>query len=104
MKLSIAFTALVASAVPATAHNLTANDGVSNNSSAVLNSATFCYSTERGASFTTTLTVAEDTNDLFFRVSAPTAYDWVAVGIGAQMKGAMMLIMYPTANGSGTSI
>jgi hypothetical protein len=92
MKFTTIFAAIAATAIPVMAQN-------SNNSdSAVLNSATFFYN-QNGSNFVTTLTAAEDTGDLFFRVSAPTAYDWWAIGIGAQMKGALMLIAYPSADG-----
>jgi hypothetical protein len=64
------------------------------------NSSTFIY-TQSGANVTLTLTAAADTGDLAFRVAAPAQYDWVAIGIGAQMKGALMFIAYATKNGSG---
>jgi hypothetical protein len=63
-------------------------------------SSTFTY--EQGfANLTLTLTAAADTGDLAFRLAAPAQYDWVAIGIGAQMKGALMFIAYATKNGSG---
>lgn len=67
------------------------------------NSSTFIYKeSDQGiANVTVTLTAAADTGDLAFRVAAPAQYDWVAIGIGAQMKGALMFIAYATKNGSG---
>lgn len=65
-----------------------------------LSSSTYIYS-EGSANFTFTITAAADTNDLFFKLSAPGNYDWIAIGIGTQMKGAVMFVAYPTKNGTG---
>ncbi len=58
--------------------------------------------TEGSANLTFTITAAADTNDIFFKLSAPGNYDWIAVGFGGtQMKGAVMFVAYPTSNGTG---
>jgi hypothetical protein len=67
-----------------------------------LSSSTYMY-TESSANLTFTITAAADTTDLFFKLSAPGNYDWIAVGFGGtQMKGAVMFVAYPTKNGTGT--
>jgi hypothetical protein len=66
-----------------------------------LSSSTYMYS-ESGANLTFTVTAAADTNDLFFKLSAPGNYDWISVGFGTQMAGAVMFVAYPTKNGTGT--
>jgi hypothetical protein len=69
-----------------------------------LASSTYIYS-ESTANLTFTVTAAADTNDIFFKLSAPGNYDWIAVGFGgAQMKGAVMFVAYPTKNGTGTDL
>jgi hypothetical protein len=65
-----------------------------------LNSSTFVYS-QSVASLTFTLSAVADTNDLIFRLSAPAEYDWVAIGVGAKMEGALMFMVYPAKNGTG---
>lgn len=45
-------------------------------------------------------TAASNTGNLYFQISAPTSYQWVALGMGTnQMAGANMFIMY--TNGAG---
>jgi hypothetical protein len=65
-----------------------------------LNSSTFVYSQEV-ANITFTLTAVADTSDLIFRLSAPAEYDWVAIGVGASMKDALIFMVYPAKNGTG---
>jgi hypothetical protein len=67
-----------------------------------LNSSTFVYS-QSVANITFTLTAVSDTNDLIFRLSAPAEYDWVAVGVGPSMKGALIFMVYPAKNGTGNT-
>ncbi|KAH7336704.1 hypothetical protein BKA65DRAFT_459591 [Rhexocercosporidium sp. MPI-PUGE-AT-0058] len=42
---------------------------------------------------------ASSTGPLYFHIEAPTSYQWVALGIGSQMAGATIFVMY--ADGSG---
>lgn len=44
---------------------------------------------------------AAENGDLFFHLSAPSSSSWVAVGIGSQMKDALIFIAYPNATGDG---
>lgn len=65
-------------------------------------SATFIYSNPRAAgNLTFSLAAVEDggLTDLYFHLSAPAANSWVAVGIGAQMKGALMFLVYHDSRG-----
>jgi hypothetical protein len=63
------------------------------------NASTFIF-TNGVANLTVSLTAVSETGDLWFRLSAPTEYDWVGVGIGAKMKGALTFVTYPTKNGT----
>jgi len=63
------------------------------------NASTFIFD-ESDANFTLSLTAVAETRDLWFRLSAPAEYDWVGVGIGANMKGALTFVTYPTKNGT----
>jgi hypothetical protein len=42
------------------------------------------------------INVANDSNDTYFHFESPFQDLWVAVGVGAEMKGALMFIMYPS--------
>lgn len=57
------------------------------------------------------LNVVPETGDIFFHMSAYaavqsniTAFSWMGIGFGSQMKGALMLIAYPSSNGTGLTI
>ena len=45
------------------------------------------------------LNLPSNSDDLFFRMSGPIGNDWIAVGLGKEMKGSLMLIAYTAANG-----
>ncbi|KAF2400493.1 CBD9-like protein [Trichodelitschia bisporula] len=62
-------------------------------------SATFVYSFDE-TNFTVSLSAVADTGDLYFRVQAPSGFDWIAVGIGASMKNALMFLAYPSKSGT----
>ncbi|KAF2095422.1 CBD9-like protein, partial [Rhizodiscina lignyota] len=49
--------------------------------------------------FTFTLTAVQKTGDLFFRLSVPNEWSWVAVGTGSQMKSALIFLTYANTNG-----
>ena len=68
--------------------------------SALTNSTTFIYPQDE-ANITISFSAAADTGDVAFRLSAPADHDWVAFGIGGQMKNSLMFIAYPTKNGTG---
>ena len=57
------------------------------------------------------LNVVPETGDVFFHMSAyasiqsdTTAFSWMGVGFGSGMKGAFMLVAYPSSNGTGLTI
>ena len=41
--------------------------------------------------------------DLKMQLTAPMSFGWGAVGIGSQMAGALMFMIYPSSNSQGTS-
>lgn len=41
-------------------------------------------------------------NDLYVQISAETSHGWAATGIGSQMQGALMFVIYPAGNGNVT--
>ncbi|QDS70421.1 hypothetical protein FKW77_009580 [Venturia effusa] len=59
--------------------------------------ATFIYSNGGDGNFTFTILVNPDNKDLWFRLSAPSMYSWVAVGSGASMEGSNMIVAYEGA-------
>lgn len=67
------------------------------------NASTFIFS-ESAANLNLSLTAVAETGDLWFRLSAPADYDWVGVGIGAKMKGALTFVTYPTKNGTAITL
>jgi hypothetical protein len=51
--------------------------------------------------------VPEDANessskDIYFQIEAPTSYQWIGLGIGNQMAGAVMFVMYEDGEGNVT--
>ena len=66
--------------------------------SASTNSTTFIYPQD---GVTISFSAAVDAGDVAFRLSAPADHDWVAFGIGGQMKNSLIFIAYPTKNGTG---
>lgn len=57
------------------------------------------------------LNIVPETGDVFFHMSAYasiqsniSAFSWMGVGFGSRMKGALMLIAYPSSNGTGLTI
>ena len=49
--------------------------------------------------FTFALNIPDDSADLYFHLSGPTSYSWVAVGTGNEMKNSLMMIVYAGASG-----
>jgi hypothetical protein len=86
-----------------TAGGLVARQEVS--SSAPTNSTTFILDDGHlgdGTAPRFTLTAAKD-GDLWFRMSGSSAYSFIAFGIGLEMKGALMFILYQGSNSSSES-
>lgn len=48
------------------------------------------------------INVANDSSDVFIYFTSP-AYSWVAVGMGKEMKGSLMFVMYPSADNKSKS-
>lgn len=42
--------------------------------------------------------------DIFFSISAPSSYEWVALGQGGQMKGSNMFVVYTSASGNNVTL
>jgi len=69
------------------------------------NASTFIFiNTVTVANLTLSLTAVAQTGDLWFTLSAPAEYDWVGVGIGAEMKGALTFVTYPAKNGTAVTL
>ncbi|KAH9828199.1 integral membrane protein, partial [Teratosphaeria destructans] len=49
-------------------------------------------------------TASSGSGDIFFQISAPTTYEYVALGQGTQMKGANMFVMYTSASGTNVTV
>ncbi|KAL2059731.1 hypothetical protein VTL71DRAFT_10223 [Oculimacula yallundae] len=43
---------------------------------------------------------SSSTGPLYFHIEAPTSYQWVALGIGSQMAGSSIFVMYTDGNGN----
>lgn len=52
------------------------------------------------ANYTFALTIPDGSTDLYFHLSGPTAYSWIAVGTGSEIADSMMFVMYSNADGS----
>ncbi|CAD6441244.1 ec1f3bee-01cb-4581-a17e-a99199bf1008 [Sclerotinia trifoliorum] len=57
------------------------------------------YSTSSGGPSYSVGISASNSNNVYFQLAAPTSYQWVALGIGSQMSGSTIFLMY--ADGSG---
>jgi hypothetical protein len=69
------------------------------NTTAASSSATYVYG-QNELYFIVSLTAAADTGDIFFAMTAPTGYDWVSFGLGSEMTGAIMFVVYAAVNGT----
>ncbi|KAI1620419.1 hypothetical protein EDD37DRAFT_674626 [Exophiala viscosa] len=47
---------------------------------------------------------SDSTDSLFYHFSAPSAQTWAAFGIGSQMKGALIFVMYASEDGSNVTV
>ncbi|KAG9566622.1 hypothetical protein KCU79_g3584, partial [Aureobasidium melanogenum] len=65
---------------------------------------TYTYQHQGSTAFHLDLGLNTTGNDLYFNMSAPSTYSWLAFGIGGQMKNSFMFIGYPSSNGSGKEI
>lgn len=49
------------------------------------------------------LNVPSNSEDIYFHLSGPDAYQWIAVGTGSEMKNSLMFIAYLNSTGNGLS-
>ncbi|KAF2764718.1 CBD9-like protein [Teratosphaeria nubilosa] len=49
-------------------------------------------------------TASSGSGDIYFQISAPTTYEYVALGQGTQMDGANMFVMYTSASGTNVTL
>jgi len=47
-------------------------------------------------------TASSGNGDIFFQLSAPTSYSWVALGQGSSMSGSNIFVVYASGNGNVT--
>jgi hypothetical protein len=53
-----------------------------------------------GSNFTFAINLAQDSQDLFFHLSGPTKFSWIAVGTGKEMTNSLMFVTYANSDGS----
>ncbi|KAK5707945.1 hypothetical protein LTR97_000484 [Elasticomyces elasticus] len=49
-------------------------------------------------------TASSGTGDIYFQLSAPTTYQWIALGQGSSMSGSNIFIMYPSGDGNNVTV
>ncbi|CZT17153.1 related to cellobiose dehydrogenase [Ramularia collo-cygni] len=49
-------------------------------------------------------TASSGSGDIYFQISAPTTYSWVALGQGSGMRGSNMFVMYTSSNGQNVTV
>jgi len=49
-------------------------------------------------------TASSGSGDIFFQISAPTTYSWVALGQGQKMSGSNMFVVYTSADGNNVTL
>ncbi|KAI7550751.1 hypothetical protein KC317_g14183, partial [Hortaea werneckii] len=54
--------------------------------------------------FVFAVNIDSETNDVYFHMSSPSGNDWMGVGFGSKMKDSLMLIAYPSSNGTGMTL
>lgn len=55
------------------------------------------------SNYTFALNIPDDSTDLYFHLSGPASYSWLAVGTGSEMKDSLMIVLYSSANGKSLS-
>lgn len=82
-----------------------AQSTASNSSTNASTAATFVFqSPSTDQTFVFALNAVQSTGDLFFHLEAPAGQAWAAVGIGSQMKDALIFAAYASENGTGVTI
>lgn len=51
------------------------------------------------SNYTFAVNIPENSEDVYFHLSGPTEYSWIAVGTGNQMKDSLMIILYSNEHG-----
>jgi hypothetical protein len=54
--------------------------------------------------YTFALNLPSNSEDIYFHLSGPAAYSWIAVGTGSEMKDSLMLLVYLDSVGSSASL
>ncbi|RHZ55405.1 cytochrome and DOMON domain-containing protein [Aspergillus thermomutatus] len=54
--------------------------------------------------YTFALNLPENSSDVYFHLSGPTSYSWVAVGTGQEMKNSLMILLYSDASGKNVTV
>lgn len=49
-------------------------------------------------------TASSGDGDIFFQISAPSSYEWVALGQGMRMAGANIFVVYTSADGNNVTL
>ncbi|KAK4543294.1 hypothetical protein LTR36_005653 [Oleoguttula mirabilis] len=74
-------------------------------STSTIPSAVFRFnSSSSDGDFVFALNVEKDTGDVYMHMSAPAGNEWMAAGIGSQMKDAVIFVAYPSKNGTGMTL
>lgn len=50
--------------------------------------------------YTFAVNIPEDSEDVYFHLSGPADYSWIAVGTGTEMKDSLMVLLYSSASGN----
>lgn len=54
--------------------------------------------------YTFGINIPSNSQDLYFHLSGPARYSWIAVGTGSVMKDSLMFVMYSDAHGTGQPV
>lgn len=73
-------------------------------SSAGVASSTFVLDGGDGSNLTFAMNLPSNSDDVYFHMSGPAGNDWMAVGLGKEMAGSLMLIAYSAADGHNVTL
>ncbi|SMR62701.1 unnamed protein product [Zymoseptoria tritici ST99CH_3D1] len=93
--------------LPPSGNNCSATDGGTATGPAILQTCPetdVCFSLNVPASSKTNLERRAEPGDIFFQLSAPTSYSWVALGQGTTMSNANIFVMYSSADGKNVTL
>lgn len=66
-------------------------------------SSVFNLPLKQNLNYTFALNIPDGSSDLYFHLSGPTDYSWVAVGTGSRMENSLMIVLYSSADGKSRS-